>query len=134
MVYYDAFIAKWATLAPGTTAEKLAAINAATQAVPTRMIVATYIVYNCIVPSEWTALTDAQRQNIRDILTLGTADVSTGTNVRNMILSVFGAGTQTRANLVAAANSFDNATEPWWQYAGYARMFDLGDCTAAGVS
>lgn len=133
MAYYDLMIAKWATLT-GTTTEKLAALNAATQALPTKMIVPTYLIYNCIVPSEWNALTDVQRQSIRDILTLGTADVSSGTNVRNMILLVFGPGTQTRTNLVASAATFDNTTIPWWQANGYARPFDMGDVAGAGVS
>jgi hypothetical protein len=35
MTYYDALVAKWATLAPGTTAQKLAAVNALTVAGPT---------------------------------------------------------------------------------------------------
>lgn len=34
MTYYDALIAKWATLTPGTTAQKLASVNALTVAGP----------------------------------------------------------------------------------------------------
>lgn len=60
-------------------------------------------IYNAIVPAEWTALTNAQRDNVRDIFHLGDSiDVRTGTNARTVLLSIFGPGTGTRTNLAAA--------------------------------
>jgi hypothetical protein len=73
MAYYDAMIAKWATLNPGTTAAKLAALNAATAtgaAIP--MVIPTYKIYNLIDPTEFAALTAANQQLVRDILGMGT--------------------------------------------------------------
>lgn len=86
--------------------------------------------YNAIVPAEWTALTAAMQQNIRDILYSAGAgiDVSSGTNARNMILLAFGAGTQTRANLVALVTITETlAQEFGWTAAG----LTPGEITAA---
>lgn len=62
-------------------------------------------IYNCIVPAEFTALTADQKQLLRDILGLGAVDVSTGTNARAVLLSLFPGGTGTLANLAAAVTT-----------------------------
>src|SRR5690348_13396070 len=99
MAYYDALIAKWATLT-GTTAAKLAAINVLTVTGPAKpMIIPTYQIYNEIVGSEFVALSAANQQLIRDILGMGTVDVSPGTQIRARIVAIFPSGTQTFANL-----------------------------------
>lgn len=60
-------------------------------------------IFNAIVPSEFVALTDQNRQLVRDVFSLGDAvDVGPGTNARTVLLSAFGNGTATRDNLVAA--------------------------------
>lgn len=135
MAYYDAMVAKWATLTPGTTANKLAQLNAATAtgaAVP--MIVPTYKIYNLIVGSEFSALTAGNQQLVRDILGMGTVDASPGTQIRARMVAIFPNGTATFTALGTLAASYDTPTVPWWQANGYARPFDLGDCAAAGVS
>lgn len=61
-------------------------------------------IYNAIVPAEWTALSAAQQTRVRDVFSLGdSVDVRTGTNVRAVLLSIFAAGSATRANLIAVA-------------------------------
>lgn len=120
MAYYDALIAKWATLAPGTTAQKLAAINAITVAGPAApLLIPTYRLFNAIDPTEFGALSAALQQRVRDILSMGTVDASTGTNARALLQSIFqaGAGNQpvTRAAIIALANSIENTTVLWWQ-------------------
>jgi hypothetical protein len=136
MAYYDAMIAKWATLNPGTTAAKLAALNAATAtgaAIP--MVIPTYKIYNLIDPTEFAALTAANQQLVRDILGMGTIDGSPGTAVRARIVAIFtNASGATRVALAALAALYDTPTVPWWQANGYARAFDMGDAAAAGVS
>lgn len=127
MAYYDALKAAWtsATQPPAgvtgtgltglTTAQKIAAVNAWTvPATPTAMIVPTYAIYNSLVASEFEALTAANQQLIRDILGMGTVDVSAGTNARAVILAVFPSSTQTFKNLVALAKAYDSPTQPWW--------------------
>jgi hypothetical protein len=61
-------------------------------------------IYNAIVPADFVGLTDANRQYVRDILGLGSVDVSTGTNARSVLVSVF-AGKPTLANLAASVQS-----------------------------
>lgn len=134
MAYYDAMIAKWATLT-GTTAEKLAALNASLATGPAiPMIVPTYKIYNLIVASEFTALSSSSQQLVRDILGLGEVDGSPGTQIRARMVSIFSSGTQTFANLAALSSGYDTPQIPWWQANGYNRPFDMGDVTAAGVS
>lgn len=115
MAYYDALVAKWATLTPGTTGAKLAQINAATingSILP--MIVPTYKIYNLIVPSEFVALTATNQQLVRDILGMGTVDTSSGTAARARIVAVFPNGTATFTALSALAATFDSPQIPWW--------------------
>ncbi len=58
--------------------------------------------YNSVDPTEFAALAAAAQTRVRDIWGLGGAiDVRTGKNARVVLLSVFGAGTTTRANLAA---------------------------------
>lgn len=139
MAYYDALVSKWATLSPGTTAQKLAAINAITVAGPVApLLIPTYRIFNVIDPTEFGALLATNQQRIRDILSMGTVDASTGTNARALMLSVFGAGTTTRANLVALAASIEATTLPWWQATvvqgggGLSSPVNSADLAAAG--
>lgn len=140
MARYDALAAKWATLS-GTTAQKLAAIDVLTVTLPAQpMVIPTYEIYNVIVPSEWAALTTASQQNIRDILGLGNVDTSAGTQARAVILSIFGAATQTRAALVALAAPYDSPKIAWWQASvaegggGLTSPVTMDDLAAAGLS
>lgn len=83
-----------------TAAEITASLNTANIAGPEKTSVSGAEIYNAIVPSEWSALNATQQQYVRDIFSLGDAiDVSSGTNTRTVLLSIFGAGTTTRTNL-----------------------------------
>jgi hypothetical protein len=117
MAYYDALITKWATLTPGTTAAKLAQINAITvtgAAIP--MIVPTYKIYNLIDPTEFGALSATNQQLVRDILSMGTVDGSAGTAIRARMVAIFtNASGATRVALAALAATFDSPPIPWWQ-------------------
>lgn len=118
MAYYDALITKWATLTPGTTAAKLAQINAITVAGPAAaLLIPTYRLFNVIDPTEFGALSAALQQRVRDMLGMGTIDASTGTNTRALLQSIFtvGAAPTTRTAIIALANSIESTTIPWWQ-------------------
>lgn len=136
MAYYDAFIAKWATLTPGTTVAKLTQINAAMangSAIP--MIIPTYRIYNLIDTTEFGALNATNQQLVRDILGMGTVDSSPGTSIRARMIAVFtNASGATRVALAALAATYDTPQILWWKANGYARAFDMGDVTAAGLS
>lgn len=118
-----------------TRDQKVAAVNSWTVAVAAKpMVIPTYEIYNAIVPAEFQALSAANQQLIRDILGMGTVDVSAGTGVRNVILQVFGAATVTRANLTLIAAPYDTPRTPWWQANGFQSPICLGDAIAAGLS
>lgn len=58
-------------------------------------------VYNSLDPTEFQALSDAQKGYVRDILGLGSEiDVRAGTNARTVLLALFDAQSTTRSNLV----------------------------------
>lgn len=60
-------------------------------------------IFNAIDPTEWGELSDAMKQHVRDVFSLGDAvDISSGSNARTVLLSAFGAETNTRQNLVDA--------------------------------
>lgn len=140
MAYYDALITKWATLNPGTTAAKLAQINALTvtgAAIP--MIVPSYEIYECIDPTEFTALSAANQTIVRDILGMGTVNGSPGTKTRARIVALFtNASGPTRLALAALAAKYDTPQIPWWQGTvaqgggGLTQPVYLSDLEAAG--
>lgn len=135
MAYYDALIAKWATLSPGTTQQRLGVINALTENGPAQpMIVPTYAIYNLIDPADWQAASAANQQLLRDILSMGTVDASPGTSVRSRVAAIFGVGTATRTALTALAAKYDTPQIPWWQSAGYSSPINSADLSAAGLS
>jgi hypothetical protein len=65
-----------------------------------RGLVESYEIVNCIVPSEWAALSAAEKDRIAFIVSAGRIDTR-ATNVRNAFTTAFGAGTSTRANITA---------------------------------
>lgn len=142
MAYYDALIAKWATLTPGTTAAKLVQINALTvpgAAIP--LIVDAYEIYECIDPTEFAALTAANQTLVRDILGMGKVNGSPGTKVRARIVALFtNASGPTRLALAALAAKYDAPQTPWWsgtiaQGGGaLSSPVTLADCSIAGIS
>jgi hypothetical protein len=135
MAYYDALITKWATLAPGTTAEKLAQINAITVSgtIPATIFVNGNQILNCINWPEFNALTAAQQSNIllmcstQGQLLGGSANLSH--IVPGMIVAYFPGGGST----ITALSALSAATvQPWWQANGYSSRISNSDLAAAG--
>lgn len=134
MAYYDALIAEWPTVAGANTTEKLETLRATMvtgAAIP--MIIPAYIIYNAIVPSEFSALTNANQALVRDILNQGTVDGTQGKTARTVMLQVFGAATTTRANLAAIAAPYDTPQIPWLTANGYPMTLNENDLRAAGL-
>ena len=141
MAYYDALISKWATLTPGTTAQKLAQINSLTVAgsIPTTIYVTGAQVANCINWTEFAALTSQQQSNLLALCAnegplLG-GSANTSRLLVGMLLAYFNVAGATIANLTAMAQAL-----PWWQATvaqgggGLSSPVNLNDVTAAGLS
>lgn len=114
--YYDALIAKWATLNPGTTAAKLAQINAMTVAAPAQKALLTpSSILNAIVFADLSAFTQLQVMQLTLLLQGDLVDASPGTSIRLGIQALFAGKTQTLNQLGALVAAYDNPTMPWWQ-------------------
>lgn len=137
MTDYTAFIAEWA-LQTGTTAQKLAAMNAltATGAIPTSFYVTGSQVLNCINWTEFAALTAQQQSNLLMLCNcpgqLLTGSGNTSNLTTGMIIAYF---TNHSGPTVTALTALAKATtQPWWQANGYPAPFNMNDVAAAGVS
>jgi hypothetical protein len=135
MAYYDALIAEWPSLS-GTTAQKLATLNAMTVsgAVPTSFFVTGAQVLNCINWTEFNALTAAQQQNLLTMLAIPGSLLGGSGNtafmVDGMILAYF---TNQSGPTITALTALAKATVvPWWQSNGYSSPIGLPDLVAAG--
>jgi hypothetical protein len=133
MAYYDALVAEWSQLTPGTTAAKLAQINAMTitGTIPTSFYVTGNQVLNCIGWTEFNALTAQQQNNILGVcrtpgLILGGASTFMG----KMFVATF---TNLSGPTITALTALAQAVvTPWWQANGYTSPFTQADLTAAG--
>src|SRR4051812_16033633 len=98
--YYDALIAKWGTLTPGTTAAKLAQINAITvTGTAIKAILTPSSILNAIVFADLAALTQLQVTQLTLLLQGASVDASPGTSIRIGIQALFAGKTTTLANL-----------------------------------
>ena len=137
MAYYTALINEWPNLTPGTTAQKLAQINAmtVTGSVPTTIYVTADQIFNCINWTEFAALTAQQQSNLLAMLhtpgqLLG-GSANTSRLLDGMLLAYFNVAGPTIANLTALAQA---TVTPWWQANGYPGPFNNNDLIAAGLS
>lgn len=134
MAYYTALIAKWATLSPGTTQQKLDQINAivVTGSIPASFFTTGAEVFNCVDSTEFLAKTAAQQTLIMQVVSVpGQLKGGAGSFLGGIFVAVFGISGATITALTALAKAI---SQPWWLSAGYQRPFDLGDIAAAGLS
>lgn len=141
MAYYTALISTWGTLS-GTTASKLAQINALTVAGdPQPAIIPVNKIVNAIAPADLLALTTNQLLTLQLILFGNTSvDGSPGTTVRLVFQQIFTGKTVTLAALGALVAPFDTPQIPWWSApiskggGGLVAMVQPSDLTSAGLS
>lgn len=134
MAYYDALITKWATLTPGTTAQKLAQVNALTvTGSPLRAFLTPSAILNAIVASDLAALTATQVSFLTLILQGSQVDASQGTTVRAAIQTIFAGKTTTLSQLGALVAPFDSPTVLWTTANGYP-ILTMNDTQNAGLS
>jgi hypothetical protein len=137
VAYYDALIAEWATLTPGTTAQKLTQINNLKVAgsIPTTLYVTGSQILNCINWTEFAALTPAQQLNVLTLCSIQGSLLGGSANtsfvVDGMIIAYFPLQGSTIAALTALAKA---STVYWWQSAGYPVMINTDMLAAAGLS
>lgn len=132
---YTAFKTQWATLTPGTTAQKLAQINAqvVTGAVPTVAYSTGAQIFNCVVFSEFNAITAAQQTQLMQLCAM--PGPLLGGSASPFIAPFFGALAAKMPGTIAALTALSKAiVTPWWQANGYTAPFNDSDCAAAGVS
>lgn len=134
MAYYDALIAAWPQLTPGTTAVKLAQLNALTSptGVPRKSILTPSSILNAVVFADLASLTALQVAQLTLLLQGGSVDASANTPIRTGIQALFAGKTQTLTNLGALVSAYDTPVMPWWQFAGYPGPFNTNDLVAAG--
>ena len=60
-----------------------------------------YLIIEALDSTEYNALTDAQKLNLITVVSAGAVDLSSGSNGRALLMALFGAGTTTRANMLA---------------------------------
>jgi hypothetical protein len=137
MAYYDALVAKWATLT-GTTQSKLTQINALTVAAQQKAILSPSAILNACVFADLASLTQLQVSQLTLLLAGTSIDASVGTSIRAGIQALFAGKTTTLANLAALVAPYDNATIPWWQATvaqgggGLSSAVSASDLVAAG--
>jgi hypothetical protein len=159
MTYYDALTAKWATL-PGTTAQKLAAVNAAMAAGPNVDVGVSAVVGKLVLTGAYLPVA-AFAQSVPTNTTthdnaLGAAkmlmamvmspnapafqmsDPTTFATVKGMMDAILA-----QESAAAGSTGFTQAvhdallalcatTVPWWQSAGYSSPISQNDLVAAG--
>ncbi len=81
-----------------TIAEILNQVRVAVQI--DRETIPAHEIFEAIVPAEWASLTAQEKQRVQTILSMGQVNLK-GANTRAALAAAFGAGTTTRANLLA---------------------------------
>lgn len=75
-----------------------------------RSVIPTYEIFECIVPSEFDALTAPIKSRVQILLGLGSVRVN-GSNAQTTLLGAFGVGTATRTALIALARSLGSRSD-----------------------
>lgn len=87
-------------VAAGADSEIADLLNAPGAGAVQREIVASHEIFEALAPSEWAALSAAEKQRVQTILAMAQVNLR-GANTRAALAVAFGAGTTTRTNLLA---------------------------------
>lgn len=140
MAYYDALITKWGTLS-GTTAQKLAAINAitVTGSIPTLFRVSGSAILDCLNFAEFNALTTAQQSTILQLCAMpGQLLGGSASPLVGPLFASYYAGHLAGPTITALTALAQATVQPWWQAGvaagggGLSSPVGTGDLTAAG--
>lgn len=146
MAYYTALINAWNSAiqpptgvngtglnAGMTTAQKLAAVNGwtITGTTPTLAFATGNQIFNCIVWSEFEAITASQQTLLLQVCTL--PGNLLGGSASPFIAPFFGTIAAKMPNTISALVALSQAlVTPWWQENGYPAPFNENDLIAAG--
>jgi hypothetical protein len=134
MAYYTALINEWALLTPGTTAAKLAQINAmtVTGTVPTLFNTTGAAIFSCLNYTEFLTLTTAQQTQLMQVLAIpGTLIGGSASTLGAWFVAIF-AGKLAGPTITALTALAQGAVQPWWQANGYTSPIDAADLVSAG--
>jgi hypothetical protein len=149
MAYYDAFISKWNTLS-GTTAQKLAEINALTVPGPNQDVPASQVIgylalngklsglqaYAASAPNTTAGVAARELVALFAMPTFSTFEMSNPTiydGVEGFLTALAGdPNSGITSSDVTALLAMAATTEPWWQANGYTSAFNENDLEAAG--
>lgn len=84
-----------------------------------------------VTPTEYIALTQAQRDYLALLPALRTLDIRTGSSLRNALNAVFGPATTTRANYTALASRQGTRAEQLWGADTFVRPADIDQALSA---
>lgn len=83
-----------------SNAQAAASLNTVNITGPERDIIEAYELIDATVPAEWASLSAAEKQRYQTITGAGRVNIKNA-NTRSSLASIFGAGTTTRANMLA---------------------------------
>ena len=143
-VSYAALVAEWTTLTGSATVTTLAAAqtipaNLATLAaitvtgsIPTLIEVPASAIFNCLVYSEFEAITAAQQTLLMQVLAI--QGNLMGGSASPFIAPMFGALAAKMPNTITALTALAQALPaPWWSANGYTAPTNVNDLIAAGI-
>lgn len=136
MAYYDALIAKWPTLTPGSNSAKLTEINAImiTGSIPTSLYITGDQLLNCINWAEFNVLTAQQQSNVLTLCCVPGRLLGGSANTALMIAGIVIAYFPLPGPTVAALTALSKAAvQPWWQANGYRGPISGQDLVDAGL-
>ena len=133
MAYYDDLIAKLATLT-GTTAQKLAAINAltVTGTIPTTFVVTGAQIMNCLDFGEFNTLSAAQQSIVMQICAVPGTIVSGANTFTGKLFASYYSTKLTGPTITAFIALAQGVVQSWWQANGYSSPISANDLAAAG--
>lgn len=135
MSYYSDLAAKWATLTPGTTAQKLAQLNALTVAgtVPTTVFAPGHELRNAVAAADLAALSAQATGWLAFAWGTDPIDITSGSLAYTAAVTLFAGKTTTLNQLTAVYNKYAAAPQiPWWQSVGSNGPVSLADLQLAG--
>lgn len=131
-VDYTALQNEWPLLNPGTTAQKLAQLNAmtVTGAVPTLIDIPGTEIFKCLVWSEFTVLTATEQSHLWNLCQMVSVR---GGSASTFVAPFFGTLAARMPNTITALVALSKGlTQPWWQANGYLAPINASDLIAAG--
>lgn len=121
-----------ASIASGALSPVVALLNAVRGTILIdRDLIESYEIINATVPTEWAALSAAEKQRYQTVTGAGQVDCRNA-NVRATFQAMFGAGTTTRANLTALLTRQGSRAEQLFGAGTYVSAEDIAKALREG--